>query len=61
MILSLYSTFVKFFVISIVATLLPQRSFEGLNTYRDREITELTLRGIRTLMLKYSYTFIIGG
>ena len=34
---------------------------EGLNTYRDREIPELPLSSIRTLMLKYSYTFIIGG
>jgi len=34
---------------------------EGLNTYRDREIPELPLSNIRTLMLKYTYTFIIGG
>ncbi len=34
---------------------------EGLNTYRDREIPELPLSSIRTIMLKYSYTFIIGG
>jgi len=34
---------------------------EGLNTYRDREIPELPLSGIRTIMVKYSYTFIIGG
>jgi hypothetical protein len=34
---------------------------EGLNTYRDREIPELPLTSIRTIMLKYSYTFIIGG
>jgi len=34
---------------------------EGLNTYRDREIPELPLSSIRTIMLKYSYTFVIGG
>jgi hypothetical protein len=34
---------------------------EGLNTYREREIPELPRTSIRTIMLKYSYTFIIGG
>ena len=34
---------------------------EGLNTYREREIPELPRFSIRTIMLKYSYTFIIGG
>ncbi len=34
---------------------------EGLNTYRGREIPELPRSGIRTIMLKYSYTFVIGG
>jgi hypothetical protein len=34
---------------------------EGLNTYRDREIPELPLSSINTIMLKYSYTFVIGG
>ncbi|HBE41366.1 MAG TPA: hypothetical protein DDW27_09205 [Bacteroidales bacterium] len=34
---------------------------EGLNTYRDREIPELPRFSNRTIMLKYSYTFIIGG
>jgi hypothetical protein len=34
---------------------------EGLNTYREREIPELPLSSIRTILLKYSYTFIIGG
>ena len=34
---------------------------EGLNTFREREIPELPRFSIRTIMLKYSYTFIIGG
>jgi hypothetical protein len=34
---------------------------EGLNSSRDREIPELPLSSIRTIMLKYSYTFVIGG
>jgi hypothetical protein len=34
---------------------------EGLNTCREREIPELPRFSIRTIMLKYSYTFIIGG
>jgi hypothetical protein len=34
---------------------------EGLNTYRDREIPELPRTSARTIILKYSYTFIIGG
>jgi hypothetical protein len=34
---------------------------EGLNTCRESEIPELPHFSIRTIMLKYSYTFIIGG
>jgi hypothetical protein len=34
---------------------------EGLNTYREREIPMLPRTSIRTIMVKYSYTFRIGG
>jgi hypothetical protein len=34
---------------------------EGLNTYRQREIPALPRTNIRTILVKYSYTFNIGG
>jgi len=34
---------------------------EGLNTYRQREIPVLPRTNIRTILVKYSYTFNIGG
>ncbi len=34
---------------------------EGLNTYRQREIPALPRTSIRTILVKYSYTFNIGG
>ena len=34
---------------------------EGLNTYRQREIPVLPRTSIRTILVKYSYTFNIGG
>ena len=34
---------------------------EGLNTERQREIPTLPQTSIRTILLKYNYTFIIGG
>ena len=34
---------------------------EGLNTYRQREIPVMPRTSIRTILLKYSYTFNIGG
>lgn len=34
---------------------------EGLNTYREREIPILPHTNIRTILMKYSYTFRIGG
>jgi hypothetical protein len=34
---------------------------EGLNTDRHREIPTLPTTGILSILLKYNYTFIIGG
>ena len=34
---------------------------EGLNTYREREIPILPRTSVRTILMKYSYTFRIGG